>query len=312
MDIVKSGLRSFGFPDLLSHSKDGEIWKGTATTSDLDKARSTLRQFYRDWSAEGAVERAACLDPVLKDLQTERSKRKGKAMNVLVPGAGLGRLVFELYKDGFNVEGNEISYHQLLASSYILNYCPGPRVHTIHPWVHGFSNHLNRSHHLQAVAIPDVHPASALEVDTVANQLGDMSMSAADFISLYEKEDHKDSFDAVATVFFLDTAPNPIRYIQTIHKCLRKGGVWTNLGPLLWHFENSPPGKHGHHHGDSSADDKSSGKSNISSKLENACPNSADAITKALRTQEQWSLQTMKLWLWSKNLGLTLNIGSQV
>jgi hypothetical protein len=68
-----------------------------------------------------------------------------------------------------------------------------------------------------------------------------MSMSASDFISLYEGEDYKGTYDAVATVFFLDTAPNPIRYIETIRSCLKPGGIWTNIGPLLWHFENNPP-----------------------------------------------------------------------
>ncbi len=70
-------------------------------------------------------------------------------------------------------------------------------------------------------------------------------MSASDFLSLYGDEAHKDTYDSVATVFFLDTAPNPIRYIETIRNCLKPGGIWTNIGPLLWHFENNPPGHSG-------------------------------------------------------------------
>lgn len=160
-------------------------------------------------------------------------------MTVLVPGAGLGRLVFDLCHDGFNVEGNEISYHQLLASSYILNYCPRPKAHTIYPWIHSFSNHKTRSAQLQSVEVPDVHPGMALrEVSP-----GEMSMSASDFLLLYDDASHSNMYDAVATCFFLDTAPNPIRYIETIRNCLKSGGIWTNLGPLLWHFENNPPGK---------------------------------------------------------------------
>ncbi len=69
-------------------------------------------------------------------------------------------------------------------------------------------------------------------------------MSASDFLLLYGAEDHKDSFDAVATVFFLDTAPNVIRYIEAIKNCLRPGGILVNMGPLLWHFENNAPGTH--------------------------------------------------------------------
>jgi len=28
-----------------------------------------------------------------------------------------------------------------------------------------------------------------------------------------------------------------IAYVETIYRVLRKGGVWINLGPLLWHWE---------------------------------------------------------------------------
>jgi carnosine N-methyltransferase len=49
------------------------------------------------------------------------------------------------------------------------------------------------------------------------------------------------SFDAVATIFFLDTAQNVLSYICTVHHALRPGGLWLNSGPLLWHaWENGP------------------------------------------------------------------------
>lgn len=242
--ILRSGLDSFGS----SFSRDDiKEWHGTATSGDLDKARSTLRQFYRDWSVEGIPEREACYGPILKDLRLEREAKSGKQLSVLVPGAGLGRLVFDLCHNGFNVEGNEISYHQLLASSYILNFCPAPKAFTLYPWVHSFSNHKSRSHHLQSVQIPDIHPGTELQNkhNTEPNGPGEMSMSASDFICLYGDDNHRDLYDAVATVFFIDTAPNLIRYITTICNCLRSGGIWANLGPLLWHFENNPPGQRG-------------------------------------------------------------------
>jgi hypothetical protein len=74
---------------------------------------------------------------------------------------------------------------------------------------------------------------------------GQMSMSASDFLLLYESEEQKDRFDAVATVFFLDTAPNIIRYLEAIKNCLKQGGILVNAGPLLWHFEGNAPGSHG-------------------------------------------------------------------
>jgi carnosine N-methyltransferase len=44
----------------------------------------------------------------------------------------------------------------------------------------------------------------------------------------------------------LDTAPNIIRYVEAVKNCLRPGGIFVNVGPLLWHFENNAPGQHGH------------------------------------------------------------------
>ena len=34
----------------------------------MDKVRSTLKQFVRDWSAEGAKERRQCYLPVIKEI----------------------------------------------------------------------------------------------------------------------------------------------------------------------------------------------------------------------------------------------------
>jgi SAM-dependent methyltransferase len=256
--IWQAGLGSFGVPPQLdsSRQKDPNDWRGTATSNDLEKARSTIRQFYRDWSEEGKAERDACYRPVIKALQEERSSQSGSNLRVLVPGAGLARLVFDLCCAGFDTEGNEISYHQLLASSYILNHCHESRLHTLFPWVHSFSNHRNRSNHLNSVQVPDINPGITL--GSMENA-GEMSMSASDFLLLYGGKGHKDAFDAVATVFFLDTAPNIIRYIEAVKNCLRPGGILVNVGPLLWHFENNAPGTHGRDK-DSASDYGANGK----------------------------------------------------
>lgn len=244
--ILETGLLSFGH--LAKGNEENGLsmppeWAGVAKHADTDKARSTLRQFYRDWTADGAAERAVCYDPVFEAVQEERNKAPGgPALKVLVPGAGLGRLVFDLCHKGCDVEGNEISYHQLLASAYILNHCPTAGHHTIYPWVHAFSNHLTRSNHLRGYPVPDIHPATVLRESTAG---GNMSMSAADFLCLYGDEEHEDAYDMVASIFFLDTAPNLIRYLEAIRHCLRPGGVLVNVGPLQWHFEGRAPGNHG-------------------------------------------------------------------
>ena len=270
--IVRHGLQSFGVVEDQGSAPAAvvpEEWAGIAKPQDLDKARSTIRQFYRDWSAEGAVEREACYGPVFRTLDAERERLKQKQaqnqsesaqqpqqqqqpevedqepMKILVPGAGLGRLVFELCRRGFLAEGNEISYHQLLASSYVLNYTERAGQHAIYPWIHTFSNHRSRASQFRSYAVPDVHPQGALS-GAPPGTVGSMQMCAADFLCLYGDDTHRDAYDAVAAVFFLDTAPNLIRYLQVIHRCLRPGGLLINVGPLLWHWENHVQGHQGY------------------------------------------------------------------
>lgn len=240
--ILVAGLPCFGV------DADSDAWKGQATPNDLDKARSTIRQLYRDWSREGLPERHAAFTPILQALETHFAQLEPSERHrcrVLVPGAGLGRMVFELCAAGWTVEGNEISYHQLIASNYVLNFIGGAARHKLYPWALNFSNHRNRSRQLQAVDIPDLDPVSTLEaanaeIHSEVHYSQRMSMTSGDFCVLYREDEYRDAFQAVTTCFFIDTAPNLINYVETVKHCLQPGGFWINLGPLLWHFESAP------------------------------------------------------------------------
>ncbi|KAF2995221.1 hypothetical protein E8E13_002110 [Curvularia kusanoi] len=238
--------------------------KVQTTQNDMDKARSCINQFYRDWSAAGSVEREQCFDPVLRALDAEYTSRlqstpdlKKSQIKVLIPGAGLGRSVFDICQAGFSVEGNEISYHELIASSLVLNHTQKAEQFSIAPFALSCSNHLTRADQFQTFAVPDIHPGTALaaelDSDTPAGER--MSMSTGDFCVLYSSSDYEATFDAVTTIFFIDTAPNVIRYIETVRNCLKPGGIWVNLGPLLWHQAPRGPNvnsqnedKHSHTH----------------------------------------------------------------
>ena len=250
--ILETALINFGLPLDPERNDSTRNWHGTATQADVSKAHTTIRQLYRDWSVEGRREREVCYHPVLRDLKGEFDDNHSlEDVRVLVPGAGLARLVFDLCQEGFSVEGNEVSYHQLFASSWALNYTQGVQKHAVYPFALQFSNLINRNEQLTKVMVPDVHPASAMLAGEAGNNghgFGNMSMTAADFMVLYTSNSYKEVFDAVATVFFIDTASNPIRYIETIHHCLKPGGIWTNVGPLLWHFgEGSEHHNHARH-----------------------------------------------------------------
>jgi carnosine N-methyltransferase len=60
-------------------------------------------------------------------------------------------------------------------------------------------------------------------------------LSAYNFFIIFS-----DSWDCIATVFFIDTAHNIVAYIEKIYEILRPGGYWINLGPLLYHFADMP------------------------------------------------------------------------
>jgi hypothetical protein len=229
--------------------------KAQATQNDMDKARSCINQFYREWSAEGAVERSKCFDPVVNALNEEYIQRakdsgdlKKSALKVLVPGAGLGRLVFEICRAGYCVEGNEISYHELLASSLALNHTERAGEYTIAPFALNCSNHISRADQFRTYEVPDVHPGTELSVSSDEQQVPPaerMSMSAGDFCVVYKGAENHETFDAITTVFFIDTAPNLIQYIEAVRNCLKPGGIWINLGPLLWHHADRTPSNRG-------------------------------------------------------------------
>jgi carnosine N-methyltransferase len=259
-DIAEAALQTavqyFNFPSWSPQDDDSPPWQAPPDSTSMGKAYTTVRQLYRDWSAEGKSERDACYAPVISALGTEFSSTpapKRGSIKVLVPGAGLGRLPFDICEAGFGVEGNEISYHMIVMSNFILNHTRPKKQYPLYPWAFGFSNHLRRADQLHRVLIPDVHPGSALEKaskNMEVHAFDRLSMTSADFCVHYRRDDAKDEFDAVATVFFIDTAPNIINYIETVRNCLKTGGIWINLGPLLWHFEGNAPGVHTNGHGD--------------------------------------------------------------
>jgi carnosine N-methyltransferase len=172
--------------------------------------------------------------------------RTNEHSNILLPGSGLSRLLLELTLRGHNVTGNEISYHQLMGSQFILNgNVLGANSWTIYPWVAQFCNVVSRTDQLRSFTMPDVDPATATaEARARGDPIGQMGMASGDFCISFNDAESANTFSSVITAYFIDTSPNLFRYIQTIHNCLQPGGLWINIGPLLWHFDArsmSPP-----------------------------------------------------------------------
>ncbi|KIM41212.1 hypothetical protein M413DRAFT_27609 [Hebeloma cylindrosporum] len=212
--------------------------KYTPTEFDMDKLRSTLKQLVRDWSEEGKEEREACYKPMKDALEQHfanvTSPEARRKLKVLVPGAGLGRLAYDVAKLGFACQGNEFSHYMLLTSFFILNKTTEIKKHTFYPYVHSFSNAPNKQSILQAISIPDVSPSDLPPGS-------DFSLVAGDFEEIFgdPEEPRFEEWDAIMTCFFIDTAKNIVNYLRLLHRILAPGGVWINLGPLLWHWENN-------------------------------------------------------------------------
>ncbi|KAG5188547.1 N2227-like protein-domain-containing protein [Tribonema minus] len=234
------------------------------------KTRSTLHQLVRDWSAEGADERAQCYAPILAELKARLpiTDENVNQLSVLVPGAGLGRLTLEIAALGYATEGNEFSYQMLFMSNHMLNWRGGPPA-SICPYVDNPCNHVgvadmaptwgktalassvdayvdNPRNHVGVtdmsgeILVPDINPAELL--DPVRTRLPPgqhpkFSMTAGEWLEIYASQ--KEQWDCIVTCFFLDTAPVVMEYIAAIHRLLAPGGVWINLGPLQYHWANA-------------------------------------------------------------------------
>ncbi|KAL9936253.1 hypothetical protein V8E36_005095 [Tilletia maclaganii] len=208
--------------------------EGVEAVHHLEKVRSTIKQFVRDWSEDGRFERDAAYQPIIDAVHTRLAHVPNRAaLNILVPGAGLGRLAWEFARRGYSCQGNEFSFYMLIASHFVLNETRSVGEHVLYPYVHSASNWRTARDMLRAVRVPDVLPCALPEGV-------DFSMVAGEFVEVYNRPAERERWQCVATSFFIDTARNPVQYLEVINAVLELGGYWINAGPLLWHFENGP------------------------------------------------------------------------
>lgn len=79
----------------------------TTSVEHHSKVRSMLHSLSRDWAAEGEPERTACYGPMLAELArllpvTPANRNRQR---VLIPGCGIGRLVWECAMRGYAAQG---------------------------------------------------------------------------------------------------------------------------------------------------------------------------------------------------------------
>lgn len=250
-DVHKGDMNKDEMTKADTNKSFGSLWPGEGwfrpspfyrvPPVDVDKVRCILRNVVRDWGAEGASERQQCYDPIISELNRLFPFRstQNSIPNVLVPGAGLARLACEISRAGFVCQGNEFSYYMLIWASFILNNSREREEWMLYPWIHSSCNVVSDKDQIRGVAIPDLLPCESGITEG-------FSMCAGDFVEVYGHPDQAGMWDCVVTCFFIDTAHNVVDYIEVIAKALRPGGVWINLGPLLYHFasaHDSGPGE---------------------------------------------------------------------
>ncbi|KAF2271290.1 methyltransferase-like protein [Westerdykella ornata] len=172
----------------------------------------------RDWSTQGAKERQAVFPRVLDGLERHFGG-KGRGKKVLVPGSGMGRLASDIADLGYDVTANELDYGSILAYHLLTNHTHSLHQHTLQPFATKWTHQANPSSRYTALTVPDHWPNKSVK------------LVEGDFLNMFPEDAE---FDAVVTLFFIDMSDNVIDFLSNIHRLLKPGGVWINLGPLKW------------------------------------------------------------------------------
>ncbi|KAL4802577.1 N2227-like protein-domain-containing protein [Aspergillus unguis] len=218
-DVLKNGMEFYG----IGKEEFEEFVKEFKKEKKADRTSvvQAMKHFVRDWSEEGKFEREDAFACVLAEIQgIEHSG--DRPVKVLLPGAGAGRLGYEINAlGGFQVTINEWSAYMNLVYRYAAQM-KTPNSLIYHPYIDWWSHHATTADMQRAVTFPDWIAESPQIV-----------MVEGDFTTVFA-ESASGGYDVIVTFFFIDTARNLMAYIETIHRLLRKGGTWINLGPLLY------------------------------------------------------------------------------
>lgn len=219
-------------------------------TASYDSVRQVTAHLVRDWSDHGRAIRESLYDWCLEQLP--RHVHPTAPLSVLVPGAGLGRLAYEIALRGHSVHAVEVSWAMAAAASWVF------RSNDTLP---NYDGAIREGQ--QRARAGEVSPGLVLHpylMDALSNEVDaqlryvPVSMTRADLSRLptnaslsytvagFEKlplgsldTAGSSKYSVVVTCFFIDTATNIVEYILKIHQALTAGGTWINVGPIQWH-----------------------------------------------------------------------------
>jgi len=225
----------------------------TSLEGNMDKVIGLFHILARDWSKIGEKQRNESYGYILGELERwlPVTPENRNLQRVLIPGAGTGRLMLETFARGYYTQGNDFCWQVLMASQFILNSSLSPNCFLIFPFIDDPNNKWTANDLLQCVPIPDINIEAIVKEaqnsstmvpknSSKRHQQPHISVTAGEWLHLYA--DNKKEFaqwDSILTCFFLDTASNPIAYLQAIYRLLRPGGIWINFGPLQYHWKEN-------------------------------------------------------------------------
>jgi hypothetical protein len=108
---------------------------------------------------------------------------------------------------------------------------PKPNVHIVHPYGHWFSHQRLIAPLFRGVRFPDVLPRLT---DRFHLSEGDFFSLLPPPASLLPEGPSVPGYAIIVTLFFIDTSLNVLHTLEHIHRLLAPGGIWLNVGPLLW------------------------------------------------------------------------------
>ncbi|CAE7293538.1 CARNMT1 [Symbiodinium natans] len=205
----------------------------TLPSSSYGSMASVFLHLMRDWSqkCEHVVQNQYV--PAVRELKALLPE----GGQVLLPGAGLGRLALMMASEGFQVEANDASRLFLTFADYLLNRAPADG-RQLFPLAHVFTENFGHAQQYVDMIVPSVRPEALAALAKSPEGRAPLVLVPGDFLKTYEEggPGHR-KFDALLTCFFIDTAADPAKLFQVMDGLLNEGGVWVNIGPLNWRKE---------------------------------------------------------------------------
>ena len=218
-----------------------------------DTACHIITHLTRDWSADSSPIRKATYGWIVDQLWAHHNSDDDGQARVLVPGAGTGRLAYDLafsaIDDGedeksephypFAVEAVDCSVPMAAAAHHVLHRKEESL--KLFPFISDpFINEVSSEKRYNSIYIPESSVIDTLKridggTQQSSEQKPNLTYVIGDFVKMFSMPSRHEAFDYIATCFFIDTASNIFEYLLIIKHAIRSGGIWVNLGPVQWH-----------------------------------------------------------------------------